>query len=69
MAVMTSRDKYQRRYALRPGEESAHKRQGFALRSMSEVAAILGVSRQAVHQVERQALLKIRKALEPYVAR
>lgn len=34
-----------------------------ALRSQSEVAAILGVSRQAVVQVEHRAISKLRRAL------
>ena len=37
------------------------------LRSVGEVAAMLGVSRQAVHQVERAALHKLRIKLLPHL--
>lgn len=38
----------------------------YAVRTQEEVAQMLGISRQAVQQTERRALLKIRKALLPY---
>lgn len=57
---------YAKWYAPEPGEVSGAKfagRRSEALRSMGEVARILGVSRQSVHQVERRALTKIRAAM------
>lgn len=66
----SSRDKYKARMRRRAGD-SASTRGGRgenntrAARSMQEVADILGVSRQAVHQVERNALYKLRLALLP----
>lgn len=36
------------------------------VRSQSEVARLLGMSRQAVHQTERRALFRLRAALEPW---
>lgn len=38
-----------------------------AVRSTTEVAQILGISRQAVHQVERAALYKLRVAMAPFL--
>lgn len=70
---MTARQRYQDRIRRRGGDSSTTKVGGHskdgnstnAQRSMSEVAAILGCSRQAVHQVERTALYKLRVALLP----
>lgn len=36
-----------------------------AKRSQVEVAKIMGISRQAVHQIERKALMKMRAGLLP----
>jgi DNA-directed RNA polymerase sigma subunit (sigma70/sigma32) len=60
---------YQERIRLKPGELNAAHRGGrfdVAIRSMSEVARMMGITRSAVHQLERNALHKLRLALEPY---
>jgi len=51
----------------RGGLHTKYGNQTLARRSLSEVAAILGCSRQAVQQVERTALHKLRLALLPVV--
>jgi len=38
-----------------------------ALRSQADVARILGMSKQRVHQLERSAILKLRVALQPLI--
>lgn len=63
-----ARRDYDRWYRREKGEASGAFVNGrflCAIRTMEETAEILGCSRQAVHQVERRALKKIRAALEP----
>lgn len=64
---MTRSQKYYRKLKIKPGEQSHFTGRGTcnALRTMEEVARILGISRQAVHQAERSAFHKIRTALMP----
>lgn len=52
---------------LRENEEAFTTGRGVtkAVRSHSEVAVILGTSRQNVQQLERMALFKLRRALAP----
>lgn len=56
-------------YANRPWESRcsalANPWSHLQVRTRSEVAKILNISRQAVHQLERRALWKIRRALWP----
>lgn len=52
--------------ALKPGEMHANNYGGLyslAVRSHQEVAHIMGLTRQRVQQIERQALLKLRHKL------
>lgn len=62
---------YKRVYGPQPGEPPAKSKKSalfqLAIRTQSEVAEILGISRQAVHQAERRAIFKIRSALMPYI--
>lgn len=63
---MTPSQKYYNKIRIKPGEIGYSTRHGggtLALKSQSEVASILGISRQAVHQAERSAINKIRMAL------
>jgi DNA-directed RNA polymerase sigma subunit (sigma70/sigma32) len=56
---------YRRAYKVSENEQSYATRDGGAsrnYRSLGEVAAILGVTRQAVQQIERVALRKLRLA-------
>lgn len=65
---MNFREAYQRRIKVKPGEPGYSTRFGrttLAKRSLTEVAEILGCSRQAVQQVERTAFHKLRIALLP----
>lgn len=68
---MNARQRYAARIKRRDGDNFRNTGGGRqvgntnATRSMSEVAAMLGISRQAVHQVERTALHKLRVALLP----
>ncbi len=58
--------KYYEKYRIQPGEERIVNRHGqgpLVVRTQSEVAKILGISRQAVHQAERSALHKLRGGL------
>lgn len=60
------RENYKARIRLKRGEPGYATRSGggtLAIRSLTETARILGCSRQAVHQVERTAIHKIRLAL------
>lgn len=50
--------------SLLAGETSGRCRQRYAIRSQPCVARILGISNQAVQQIERRAFLKIRKYFE-----
>ena len=56
-----------------PGEPNGNnynKHIGFlAIRTMDEVAKIMGISKSRVHQLERYALFRIRKALKPYIGK
>ena len=48
---------------LRPGEATAHSMAAlgrYAVRTEQEVADILGITRQAVQQIQRKAFMKIR---------
>lgn len=65
---MIHRKNYQNRIRLKRNEQRYATHYGgssSALRSLEEVAKILGCSRQAVHQIERTAFHKIRLALLP----
>jgi hypothetical protein len=55
---------------LLPGEPGHFTRLGgttTALRSQQDVARMLGISKQRVHQLERSAILKLRVALQPLI--
>lgn len=60
----TKTDKYDR-IRKQPGEvpKNYFACAGGPVRSMTEVAQALGITRQAVHQIERAALWKLRKRL------
>ena len=62
-----AKERYARIVKLRENEPSFTTGRGVtkAFRSHSEVAAILGTSRQNVQQLERMALFKLRRALAP----
>lgn len=67
---MTPSQKHYDKLRIRPGETSQFIHHGghtVALLSQQEVGRILGISRQAVHQSERNAIRKIRFALIEYL--
>lgn len=61
-----TRDYYRKHYALESGEVRANNkhsgRRQLAFRSITDVARMLGISKQAVNQIERRAILKLRRA-------
>ena len=55
---------------LKPGESRANEAtsglSGYCVHTQAEVARMLGISRQAVNQAERMAILKLREGLKEY---
>lgn len=68
--VKYRRSYYSRFVALLKGEPKGRRANScihqIAIRTQGDVAKILGISRQAVHQTERRAFKKIREAMEGY---
>lgn len=57
-------DQIRQKKRRRQSGEDINTMKPFAIRSLGCVAAILGISRQAVHEVEQNAIYKIRLALK-----
>lgn len=66
-ASMRRYDRWHRRDPSEPNMQSNESVLGMmALRTQQEVANMLGISRQAVHQLERRAIKKLRQGLANY---
>jgi len=72
-SVVQNNARTQKRLAIKllPGEQNGNNSNKplryYAIRTMQEVADIMGITKGRVHQLERYALVKIRKALRKYI--